>query len=84
MIEVEFTTQIRIPGQHGFERKFSSKDGWGVVRLGETGIELSKGSLTFEVHGLPYTLMVKADPPKLVETPKVAAKVAPIAKKGKP
>lgn len=84
MIEVEFTTQIRIPGKHGFERKFSSEQGWNIVRLSETGIELSKDSLTFEVHGLPYTLMTKADPPKLVEVPKPAPppKVAPLAKKG--
>lgn len=87
MIEVEFTTQIRIPGKHGFERKFSSNDGWAIVRINEMAIELTKGPLKFEVHGIPYTFLVvhepqAADPPKLVEVPKPAPKPVPMAKKG--
>lgn len=65
MIEVEFTTQIRIPGKHGFERKFSSEQGWTIETFGER-VKLVKDGASFTVQGVPYTLLEKADPPKLV------------------
>lgn len=82
MIEVEFTTQIRIPGKHGFERKFSSEQGWTIETFGER-VKLVKDGASFTVQGVPYTLLEKADPPKLVEVPKPAPKLVPAKKGGK-